>query len=468
MTSNSEILGRRSITLGPRGDYYLNPVEHSRRALRKHAREMEAQGDPSFNGAINRVFEDQIMARSGEVAGTYKKGNVYYDTHAQMDRKLLGSRRPTDPIENDYDVVRRAKVRPPINKMPGDQKLTKNGLTQKQAAENNRKRQLRINLARRNEKSRHSRYVNNRNNGHKWNSGGGGTGRDRRVRQPSFPPMSYARNRKSGMIVTFRAGRKPGCLRMNFKFKVCQIGVANIAGIGSQMGFINLAGTGPTGGNASGILPVAPNMVYYYPSAVRQLVNMFTYYYINRCGLTISPRVNVNNNAVCTIAYSGDIEYLETHGLLSGGSPSNAVPTEGGLSGLTNSCTEVVYKECAIGANDVDKSRKFFTTTTSTFDNADINFAAASPSSLRQGVAGVFMLAGVKNGSDANGVVYNDVYMDLDIELCEFSPPVTADADLTFITRQTEEQKSDIDFDIQSTKSTSRKSTGKGSQRVCN
>lgn len=449
MVEDNVLLGRRTTTQGPLMEYYLDPMRSARRELRQHADEQELQGNPNYNGVINRVFEDHVMARMAENPSTYKKSNLYYDTPGDVERR-------------DREVVQSVRIKPPLSKMPGEQKLTKKGLTQQQAAENNRKKQLRLNRAR----QRRGPQQRGRGRGG-YASFGARKTRERKVREPMYEPFSYARNRKSGMIVTFRAGRRPGCMRMNFKLKICQIGVANIAGVGNTLGFINLGGTGPVSGHSSGILPVSPNMVYYFPTQICQLVNMFTYYYVNRAGLTVQPRVNVQNSAVCTLAYSGDIEYLETHQLTSGGTPSNARPTEGGLSGLSNSCTEVLYKSCAIGANDVDKERKYFTTTTATFDNADLNFLGQNPSSLRQGIAGVFMIAGVKNGSDANDTAYADVYLDMDIELCEFSPPVTADADFLSV-RHAEEQKSELDFDVRSAKSDSRKSTGNRSLKMCN
>jgi hypothetical protein len=296
-----------------------------------------------------------------------------------------------------------------------DVKLNKNGLTATQQAQNNRKKQIRLNNARKSRtmQSRGRRPAPRYGRGRGTMRGRGGF-----RREPTYPPLSYAQNYKSGFQISFQQGRVPGCVRIHTKFRVCQIGVGTIAGLATQCGFINFGASS----NTSNIIPLNTSQLWFFPPHMRVFTYLFSYFYINNAKIIVKPRVNVQNNAVCTLAYCGDPIWPEAKGQVEPTS-HNANFSELQLSTLPNACTEVLYRDCQVSAYDVDRKRKFFTANEYTAVASDFNYTNLDPSDIRQSVAGLFCISGIRNGTDIAGTVYGDVYMELDIELCEMSAP---------------------------------------------
>jgi hypothetical protein len=352
--------------------------------------------------------------------------------------------------------VKSADIKTPS--MSKNNKMTKSGLTVAEAAANNRSRQIRQARARRNNKLRRLGQVPPAPKPKRGRFGGPGK---RGVgRLPMDAPVNMSQNRKSGVQLSFSSGRVPGCMRMHIKFGIGQIGAGFIGGAGPFLSFINV-GT-PLTGTATQMLTLNPSDGFYFPGYIYQLARLFAKFYVNKATLDICPRVSTINTAAWTIAFSKDIMWPEGHNALFA---TVCHPSEIQLKSLTNACTEIAYRDCSITALDVDKKREFFMGYTDSFDSAPLSYGSFNAAELRQSHPGLFMIAGQLNGSDPAGTVYSDVYMTLDIELCEFSTPLVQDIDLRVKKTKVgddEEKTRNNDFDdhfsVVSSKSSSRKS----------
>lgn len=256
--------------------------------------------------------------------------------------------------------------------------------------------------------------------------------RARRVIQ-KYPPVSYMKNVKSGFSASFHTGRVPGCMRMRVMFRIGQVQSGTVDASSSPL----VSPLFSMNGGADMIIPVNPSFGYYFPPYITQLCRLFAYFYVNKVFIKISPRVNTSNVAVATLGYTGEPNWIEnTH---SYGSLSQAKIPETTISSLSNACTDVLYRPCTVYATNLDTERKYFMT--GPIFNSALAFTSYS-SDLRQSVAGMFMISGKVNTGDSDGVTYGDVYMGMDIELCQFGTPMTINA--TFERERQEEREKKI------------------------
>lgn len=239
---------------------------------------------------------------------------------------------------------------------------------------------------------------------------------------PAFPPLSYATNRPSGPKISFHPGRNPGCFRIKMHFRVGQIATNSL----NVPIFSNMGGTTT---NDDYVIPVNPASNYYFPPYVYNLVRCFLYFYINSISLHIYPRVNTSNNAVVTIGYVKDPVWPSLTGQLDGS--QNCQLTESNITSLEASCTEVLYRDCVVVAN-VDTKNKFNVGLSNPI--TQINYTPAdsmSPADFRQQYAGMFVVAGTRNGTDPVSTTYADVYLNLDMDLCDFNTSINHPANLS-------------------------------------
>jgi len=237
-------------------------------------------------------------------------------------------------------------------------------------------------------------------------------------------PLSYATNGRSGLRIETPRALRAGCQRMRFHFKVCQIGTQAPNSI-VQPTFTSL---GLVSANTDMIIPIIPTNSFYFPTFITNFAQCFNFYYMNFVSILISPRVPTTNTASCTLGSTNEPMWLENRGLfLSSGGYS--YPNEVAISCLNNACTDVLYRPCVVIADNVSTRRKFRILRSNltgqlvwTGSNQDANFTQSIPA--------IFMIAGVKNGSDSTGVIYADVYMTLDIEFCEFTSAPTQTSSL--------------------------------------
>lgn len=250
---------------------------------------------------------------------------------------------------------------------------------------------------------------------------GGGRGEGKFM---SGPPITYAQNAKSSPKFSFRAGRQPGCLRMHCSFRIAQVGVATINAV-KVPAFINF---GFNATNNEMCIPINGAMQAYYPPYMVALNYIFNEFYINSVNLRLRPRVNTSNVAVVTMVYSEDPVWPYTHGQQVGGVTST---TEAALSSLPGACTDVLYRPCVVHATP-NRMKKFYTANAYTASVTNINWQAAHDYSanFRDTIAGLFLIGGVINGTDANGTVYADAYIDMDFELCGFNSAITNNINL--------------------------------------
>jgi len=223
------------------------------------------------------------------------------------------------------------------------------------------------------------------------------------------PPVSYIPTVNSGMKTTFSRGRNPECMRTRMRFRVAQL-ISTVPATGAYNGIDFKYATGNRGKE----LPLCLTNNFYFPFFITNFARLFDFTYFNSCYLEYEPRVNTTNVAAILMAYEKDPEWPESKGALSAASVN---PTEAQLISLATCCTDVAYNKCRVVA---DLSRnKFFNSGENL--STKIDYGVQQPASLRQVVNGLFMVTGVSNTGDLDGVIYGDVYMTIDFELCGFS-----------------------------------------------
>jgi len=186
----------------------------------------------------------------------------------------------------------------------------------------------------------------------------------------------------------------------------------------SSMGSVN--------SNSDLIIPIIPTNSFYYPTFITNFAQCFNFYYVNFVSILVSPRVPTTNTASCTIGSVNEPMWLENRGLFlaSGG---YSYPNEVALSCLHNACTDVLYRPCVV-VGDTFSTRRKFRILRSNLTGQLIWTAPGQDANFTQSIPGMFMISGVKNGSDSTGVVYADVYMTLDLEFCDFTSAPTQTA----------------------------------------
>jgi len=236
--------------------------------------------------------------------------------------------------------------------------------------------------------------------------------------EKAFPAVSYAQNAQAGPLVKFTTGRAPGCMRMKVHFRLGQVGVQSFTKLGGgtvvQPCFMSMG----DGTHYDPVLPINPSMTFYFPPYIANMCLCFQQFYVNHVSLTLKPRVNTLNQAVVTLGYCQDVLWPESIGAVS--NTFQGLPTESQIGSLTSSCTDVLYRDCTIAAAQVDKKTKFYMA--NDFSGAATPIIYSTPNAdLRLAFAGAFVVAGVINGTDANGTIYADLYMNIDVELCGFN-----------------------------------------------
>jgi len=236
-------------------------------------------------------------------------------------------------------------------------------------------------------------------------------------RYNKFPAVSYALNAKAGPKFKFSQGRGKGDMRMMMHFKVCQIAVgtstsANVPVFGRM---------GITSSNYDFVLPLNPSATWYYPSFVTNLASCFQCFRVNFASLKIMPRVNTSNNAVVTLGYARDPTWPQNTGQVSGGF---SFLTENQISSLPSSCTEVLYRDCVVIADGLERNKKYYMANPL---GGGAYMTAEIGADMRDSCAGLFVVSGVRNGTDSAGTIYADVYMNIDFELCEFNTSITGE-----------------------------------------
>ena len=239
--------------------------------------------------------------------------------------------------------------------------------------------------------------------------------------QPMLPPTSYAMNVKSGPRVRFSAGSRPGCLRMDYSFRIAQVIVSPStapAPYTSRISFLVPGGTAVPPVPAFEI-PVGPMNSYYFPSYIRQLFLLFNEYKVGGMRLRYQPRTATSTAVAFTWAYAQDVEWPDSHGLTTGGI---VTPTEAALTSLTSACTVQAFSTCDLSATIMDKSMKYVANNKI---NGQINYTGDFTAEDRQTMSGIFLIYSEQTVVVTTTNTYGDVYCDLSLELCDFSTPVT-------------------------------------------
>lgn len=223
-------------------------------------------------------------------------------------------------------------------------------------------------------------------------------------------PISYSKTVMSGVQTKFLAGRNSKCTRLQIRFKVCRVTTAD-------PGVLGVAFRGPS--NEHWDLPLNLNNSFYFPSYITTLVRLFDYFYINAAVIEYESRSITVNDSSFVMAYVQDPAWFEAKGQLSTG---GAYPSEDAVTSLSNACTNVAYRNCKVSAN-VDRNVKYF----ASGDDLSglVNYGLAHAADMRQNTAGSFMIQGSK-GTMGDGVLLGDLYMFLDVELCELSLATTS------------------------------------------
>lgn len=234
-----------------------------------------------------------------------------------------------------------------------------------------------------------------------------------------YPAISYATNRKSGPQVKFLPGRIPGSMRMKMHFRVGQI-VVRSPNTATVPIFSNM---GTDGDNSDFIIPLNPSMGFYFPTYVTQLALVFQKFYMNFAAISICPRVSTTNQAVVTLGYTPEITWPENTGQISGGFTQL---TETAISSLPSSCTEILYRDCTVVALNMDKRKLYYMATPQGPGQIALDYNNNEAAELRQCFAGAFVVSGIRNGTDAVGTIYADVYMDMDVDFIEFNTVIAA------------------------------------------
>lgn len=230
---------------------------------------------------------------------------------------------------------------------------------------------------------------------------------------------------QSGPKLSFRAGSRPGCLVMRYQFRLAQVVLAGntvASPYGTRICF-KLPGNGVP--SYAFEIPVAPMNSWYFPTYIRQLMLLFNEYRVHGMSLAYQPRQTANTNNAFVWAYAEDVEWPESHGLLSGG--AFVLPTEFALTSLPTACTTLTWAPSGLKASFTDSKMRYVAG--HSFDN-QLNYTTTTAALDRQSMCGIFMLFSDLTGGSINDTVQGDIYCDMTLELCDFSIPITSEIQL--------------------------------------
>jgi hypothetical protein len=244
---------------------------------------------------------------------------------------------------------------------------------------------------------------------------------------------------RSGPTLSFSTGSRPGCLKMSYNFRACQVvGTSNTAApamFTSQVAFkVNGSGTPAY----SYELPLNPAATFYWPPFIAQLMNLFNEFRVLSCGVEFQPRAPTTTvaNYSFTWSYAEDPEWVESHGLTTGGI---ANPTEATITTLSGACTVLPWAPCSIRATISDKKMRYVA---GSITSARIDYGNAFAATVRQGIPGTFLLRSESAvASSPSDTLIGDVYVHLVMELCDFSTPITSVVSLDSKRRAPDEEK---------------------------
>jgi len=223
-------------------------------------------------------------------------------------------------------------------------------------------------------------------------------------------PVSSIPTISSGIEVQFAKGRHSSCMRMRIRFRICQV-ITKVPSYANGCGIQFLLDGGT---NRVSEIPLYFTNQLYFPSYIWSLARLFDYTYVNGCSIHYMPRVNTTNESVLVFAYASDPEWAEAKGQTNVGF---IIPSEGSLTSLANSCTDVAYARCQVFAKP--SQFRYFNDGPSLVNRID--FSSTSSSVIRESVNGMFLISGLADPAAVDAALLGDVYMNLDFELCNFS-----------------------------------------------
>lgn len=228
-------------------------------------------------------------------------------------------------------------------------------------------------------------------------------------------PVSAIPTVNSGLRLSWGKGSNEKSVRLRIRHKVCYL-YAGAPG-SPLVQFLS-----QTGSNTNE-LPIILTNSYYYPPFITTLVRLFEFYHVHACMISIMPRVNTSNECVYTLGFASDPEWPESHGATTLG---YVTANEEQIGSIDNSCTSVAYRPCVLTAA-IDRKQKFFTA--GPLATTQVNFSSTNAADLRQSCAGMFLISGVSTLTAAAPIA--DVYMHLDIELNNYTLPITTSVTMT-------------------------------------
>lgn len=251
-----------------------------------------------------------------------------------------------------------------------------------------------------------------------------------------MPASSFGATIQSGPKLTFTAGRRAGCMRMRYQFRLCQIYLASNLSPAPYTGKVvfRVNNTGvPT--NCFEI-PVGPANSFYFPSYVKQLMVLFNEFIVHGMKLHFEPRVPSTSSSTLsyTWAFAEDVDWPETHGLTTAG--GLALPTELALTSLSTACTNNGWAPCDISYRASDTKMRYVAGSQLT----QLSFLGANAALDRQNYPGIFLIASDTVSTATTDQLIGDVYCALDMELCDFSTPITQAASLSTSLREQDEK----------------------------
>jgi hypothetical protein len=283
--------------------------------------------------------------------------------------------------------------------------------------------------------------------------GRGRRGPPRLVRTNRGMPISRIPQVNSRLYVSWGPGRGPGCVTTHFRQKIGNISAqyAEVDPFGGGMVYFRLGNNE----NVSWQVPLYLTNTFYFPTTITVLCGLFEYYYIRRARLRIMPRVNTESQAVYTIGFAQDPSWPEAHGatISYGGSQVPRVQ-EMQIGTLESACTNVAYRNCTVPSSH-DVTVKYFSAGVGT--STVLNYNNTNSADLRQTIAGAWYINGTVPSDFVESVIA-DVYLDVSIELCNYTAPISSG--VTFQSRRLPPAQEHAPFYINNKKKEVRESKG--------
>jgi len=235
------------------------------------------------------------------------------------------------------------------------------------------------------------------------------------VQHNNYAPVSQIPTVNSGTTIKWLPTKHGNGVRMNIRFRVAQVVVYAPGSPVVPRPIFWAAGGISTAACAD--IPLNFSDAFYFPGYVATLTSLFDFFYVYMCRLTLSPRKNTSDETTIVMAYAKDPEWVESHGLVDSG--GHALADEANLTSISNCCTSVAYARDCVVVADVDSKSRFYTA--GPYSGGQYNYNTTNAADIRQSTNGVFLINGTVGSSDTNSMVIADVYMEVDLELENFT-----------------------------------------------